>query len=128
MRRADATFAQPYRDALRERMTLFTEEERERLRAAQDDEAEESPSMLSRAFPEVPVRYQVTSVAVSDEGLRGTSLAGTEIFHIPSGRLPETLTAATLKELAADTLGILQGSLTLWEGKGMAMLSLSISH
>ena len=115
MRRADG-FVQPFRDALRERMILFTEEELEKLRAALDEDAE-SPSDVSKVFPEVPVRYQAISVAVSDEGLLGTTLAGTEIFQIPNSRMPETLTAATLIELAADALSVQANSLTLWEGQ-----------
>eukprot|EP00435_Cladocopium_sp_Y103_P068485 s134_g31.t1 len=108
-------FAQPYRDALRERMTAFTEEELAKLHEAQDEDGN-SPSSLSNVLPQVPSRYQVTSLAVSDEGVLGTSLAGTEMFQIPKSRMPETLTAATLIELAADTLGVAQTSLTLWEG------------
>ena len=98
-----------YRDALRERMTAFTEEELAKLQEAQDEDGD-SPSSLSKVLPQAPTRYQVTSVLA-------TTLAGTEIFQIPKSRMPESLTAATLIELAADTLGVAQTSLTLWEGK-----------
>lgn len=104
-----------YRDALRERMTAFTEEELAKLQEAQDEDGD-SPSSLSKVLPQALTRYQVTSLAVSDEGVLATTLAGTEIFQIPKSRMPESLTAATLIELAADTLGVAQTSLTLWEG------------
>ena len=116
-----------HRDALRQRMTAFTEEELAKLQEAQDEEGD-SPSSLSNVLPKAPTQYQVTSLAVSDEGVLGTTLAGTEIFQIPKSRMPETLTAATLIELAADTLGIAQTSLTLWEGKGALVLYVKTDH
>ena len=121
MRRDVRPFVQPYGEALRERMIMFGTDELDKLRAAMrnyfngDDDMEDVTDP-STVFPEVPVRHQITSVTLSDEGLLGTSLAGAEIFEIPKSQLPETVTAATLIELAADAMGVMQNSLTLWEG------------
>ena len=119
--------SQGLRDALWERMTAFTDEELAKLQEAQDEDGD-SPSSLSQVLPHAPTRYQVTSLAVSDEGVLGTTLAGTETFQIPKSRMPEMLTAATLIELAADTLGVAQTSLTLWEGKRALVLWAKTDH
>lgn len=115
MRRDARPFMQPYMEALRERMIMFGTDELDKLRAAMDNDFDDVTDPTT-AFPEVPARHQITSVTLSDEGLLGTSLAGAEIFEIPKSQLPETVTAATLIELAAGAMGVMPNSLTLWEG------------
>ena len=115
MRRDVREFVQPYMEALRERMIMFGTDELDKLRTAMDNEFDDVTDPTT-VFPEAPVRHQITSVTLSDEGLLGTSLAGAEIFEIPKSQLPETVTAATLIELAAGAMGVMPNSLTLWEG------------
>jgi len=115
MRRDVREFVQPYMEALRERMIMFGTDELDKLRTAMDNEFDDVTDPTT-VFPEAPVRHQITSVTLSDEGLLGTSLAGAEIFEIPKSQLPETVTAATLMELAAGAMGVMPNSLTLWEG------------
>ncbi|CAK9059131.1 Sodium channel protein [Durusdinium trenchii] len=111
-----AKFLQPYQEALKERMTPFTPEERAALLLALDDEDFENDPMPDEVLPKPPQRYQVASLSSTEDGLVGTSMAGAEMFRIAIGQRPEQLTAQTLLELAADALCVPICCLTLWQG------------
>mmetsp|Transcript_9162 Transcript_9162/g.14919 ORF Transcript_9162/g.14919 Transcript_9162/m.14919 type:complete len:636 (-) Transcript_9162:232-2139(-) len=93
-----AAFTQPYKEALKERVTAFTLEE------------------LNRALPPPPVQYQVSCLNSQDGTIVGSSMAGSEVFVIEKHRIDSSLTAAKLLELIAEILCQDIGNLTLLRG------------